>query len=431
MSMKYLCVLLLLSVSVRAAPTQDDVDHQVKETPINPCLPSPCGANSICHGKNDTASCECLPEYSGNPYEGCRLECELSIHCDANLACIRKKCVDPCLGVCGSNADCQVVKHTPNCVCRPGFTGDSYRYCSPIDGYDEHLDKVKKDNCHPSPCAQNAQCNNGVCSCLPGMQGDPYTLCKHECYLNSDCLRDNACIRNKCVNPCESTRCAENANCYVYNHLPVCVCPSGTEGNPYQHCTKIGQNEPLPPVVIGGCRQYPCGNNSLCTKSNVDSTAQSPLKDDYLDSCLRDPCGPYSECRPNGDCYICNCLPDFIGQPPNCKPECVLSADCGLQEACVNRKCVDPCTLDVCGTNAECKVKKHTPSCRCGNGFSGDPFISCNPIPPPQDEIPVDKSNPIPCAQNAERIDGICTCLHGLQGDPYDTCSPETTILPD
>lgn len=100
--------------------------------PNTPCIPSPCGANARCREQNGAGSCTCLPDYFGNPYDGCRPECSLNSDCPSNKACVRNKCVDPCPGVCGQNADCQVVNHLPTCTCRFGFTGDSYRYCSVI-----------------------------------------------------------------------------------------------------------------------------------------------------------------------------------------------------------------------------------------------------------------------------------------------------------
>lgn len=99
-------------------------------TPTSPCTPSPCGTNAVCREQNGAGSCSCLPEYIGNPYEGCRPECVHNTDCPSNKACMRNKCQDPCPGTCGQNADCQVVNHLPTCTCRPGYTGDPFRYCS-------------------------------------------------------------------------------------------------------------------------------------------------------------------------------------------------------------------------------------------------------------------------------------------------------------
>lgn len=96
-----------------------------------PCTPSPCGSNSQCREQNGAGACTCLPEYIGNPYEGCRPECTINSDCPQNLACVRSKCQDPCPGTCGPNAECQVINHNPSCNCISGFTGDPFRFCSP------------------------------------------------------------------------------------------------------------------------------------------------------------------------------------------------------------------------------------------------------------------------------------------------------------
>lgn len=91
------------------------------------------------------------------------------------------------------------------------------------------------DPCASSPCGPNAQCNDGVCTCLAEYQGDPYIGCRPECVLNTDCPQNRACVRNKCVNPCPGI-CGRNAECLVYNHIPMCTCPSGMIGNAFVQC---------------------------------------------------------------------------------------------------------------------------------------------------------------------------------------------------
>lgn len=97
---------------------------------------------------------------------------------------------------------------------------------------------VKTDPCNPSPCGANAQCVDGVCSCLPEYQGDPYRGCRPECVLNTDCAKDKACIRNKCIDPCPGT-CGQNANCVVVNHIPMCSCSQGFTGNAFVSCNPV------------------------------------------------------------------------------------------------------------------------------------------------------------------------------------------------
>lgn len=95
-----------------------------------------------------------------------------------------------------------------------------------------------EDQCNPSPCGSNTQCINGICTCLPEYNGDPYLGCRPECVLNSECPREKACLRSKCINPCPGT-CAQNAFCEVLNHIPMCSCPVGMEGNAFVQCRPL------------------------------------------------------------------------------------------------------------------------------------------------------------------------------------------------
>lgn len=94
----------------------------------NPCIPSPCGANSQCRVVGETAACSCLPNYIGRA-PNCRPECIISAECPSDLACIKQKCSDPCIGACGIHAECSVTNHNSICQCEPGFTGDPFTGC--------------------------------------------------------------------------------------------------------------------------------------------------------------------------------------------------------------------------------------------------------------------------------------------------------------
>lgn len=96
---------------------------------LEPCNPSPCGANALCKELNGAGSCTCLPEYYGDPYTGCRPECVTNNDCPSNRACSNNKCKDPCPGVCGQNAICHVSKHAPSCTCLEGYTGNPFDAC--------------------------------------------------------------------------------------------------------------------------------------------------------------------------------------------------------------------------------------------------------------------------------------------------------------
>jgi len=47
---------------------------------MNPCEPSPCGANAICQQRDNAGAYICMTD-QGNPYEGCQPECVLSTDC--------------------------------------------------------------------------------------------------------------------------------------------------------------------------------------------------------------------------------------------------------------------------------------------------------------------------------------------------------------
>jgi hypothetical protein len=71
--------------------------------------------------------------------------------------------------------------------------------------------------------------------------GDPYgsSGCQspNECSDNNDCIGDQICQKNgdgifKCVDPCASAVCGNNANCKVVSRKPVCECLGGYFGDP-------------------------------------------------------------------------------------------------------------------------------------------------------------------------------------------------------
>ena len=96
---------------------------------IDPCNPSPCGSNAVCSKERSAASCQCIPEYFGDPYIACRPECVVHSDCPFNKACKRNKCIDPCPGTCGINAECQVRNHIPICTCITNYIGDPFTAC--------------------------------------------------------------------------------------------------------------------------------------------------------------------------------------------------------------------------------------------------------------------------------------------------------------
>lgn len=177
-----------------------------------------------------------MPQYIGAP-PNCRPECSSNSECSNNLACINNKCADPCIGACGTMAECRVVSHTPNCVCAQGYVGDPFVFCS-LQSDTEPLQQP----CTPSPCGNNAICkernNAASCVCSSGYSGNPYEGCRPECSVNTDCPSNRICQQNKCRDPCPGT-CGINAQCQTINHSPMCICIHGFTGNPFQNCIPI------------------------------------------------------------------------------------------------------------------------------------------------------------------------------------------------
>lgn len=178
--------------------------------------------------------------------------------------------------------------------------------------------------------------------------------------------------------------------------------------------------------------------------------------------CVPSPCGPNSQCQVKGDTPSCSCLPEFIGSPPNCKPECITNSECPYNKACINMKCKDPCP-GACGQNAICQVVSHVPRCSCLSGYNGDPFIQCyiqqgknnecliiehsnylfkaniyNNFNYIADPVPIEYLSPCepsPCGTNAickeQNGAGSCSCLPGFEGNPYDGCRYECSLNTD
>lgn len=95
-----------------------------------------------------------------------------------------------------------------------------------------------RNPCNPSPCGPYSQCRdfNGSpsCSCLSSYVGAPPN-CRPECSINSECPSSQACINEKCRDPCPGS-CGQNAICHVINHTPVCTCSEHDTGDPFTNC---------------------------------------------------------------------------------------------------------------------------------------------------------------------------------------------------
>lgn len=172
--------------------------------------------------------------------------------------------------------------------------------------------------------------------------------------------------------------------------------------------------------------------------------------------CTPSPCGPNSQCRENNGQAVCSCVSGFIGSPPTCRPECVVSTDCSLNQACINQKCQNSCEGG-CGIGADCVVINHNPVCSCRPQFTGDPFTRCvstrkflsfmvynvkfldskltfDAISAPTPPAPTNPCQPSPCGPNSQCqvVNGLpsCSCLENFILSPPN-CRPECTSNSD
>lgn len=117
--------------------------------------------------------------------------------------------------------------------------------------------------------------------------------------------------------------------------------------------------------------------SQLFTFSNI--FLEKPVVEQNANPCVPNPCGPNSDCRSANDLPVCTCLKDYVGRPPNCRPECLISSECASNLSCQKEKCRDPCPGS-CGPFALCRVINHSPICSCLPNHTGDPFAGCAPV---------------------------------------------------
>lgn len=206
---------------------------------------------------------------------------------------------------------------------------------------------------------------------MAGYDGNPYDTdrgCRRECETNAECSDKLACVQYKCVNPCIGI-CGEYAICQVDNHVPICTCPAGYSGDPFFQCREI--------LVLRKSNTDLVNSPTNCFVDNTLKTFSSvaPPRNEY--PCNPSPCGPNSNCREHNSQAVCTCQPNYIGSPPQCRPECVVSSECPTEKACINNRCADPCP-HTCGIGSVCHTNNHNPICACPSGYTGDPFTQCS-----------------------------------------------------
>ena len=115
-------------------------------------------------------------------------------------------------------------------------------------------------------------------------------------------------------------------------------------------------------------------------KTQIYDLISAPRPIEVIQPCNPSPCGINADCQERNNAASCKCIADYIGNPYiECKPECVVNAECPRDKACVNQKCKDPCP-GVCGAYAYCTATNHNAICQCEPGYTGNAFVACQRI---------------------------------------------------
>lgn len=414
----------------------------------NPC---DCGTNAACFVQNHRPVCSCKEGFEGNPNIACHtIGCRTDSECESGKACVNGNCINPCLidDPCGINAECRVLGNRAECHCLSGYRGNPYDRCT-IVGCRSNNDCPSDRQCinaqcinpciYDNPCSPKAECrvqnHMALCRCPIGFIGNPYIDCRHEiqveCKIDGDCASTQACLNNKCQNPCSTLEpCQRPSECQVIGTLPVrtmiCICPSGYISSGSGTC------QPTTSVIeIGGCiTDSDCPSDKSCDRH-----------------ICRDPCncGINADCRVKDHRPVCTCKQGYDGNPEiQCiKIGCRSDDDCSKQHSCINRQCIPVCSADgsSCGTLAVCHGVNHRAICDCPPGLMGNPNIACTLVDCRSDsecpshracinarcESPCVESNPCEKSAECKVYDhrAHCVCSPGFVKDNNNNCQKE------
>ncbi|XP_026683575.1 LOW QUALITY PROTEIN: neurogenic locus Notch protein-like [Diaphorina citri] len=364
----------------------------------NPCeADEVCGRNAECAVVNHTPRCTCVAGTVGDPKSGCvKLECTHSTDCGPSQVCVSSKCVDPCdlPNSCGQNAACRADKHAAVCTCAEDHTGDPFLGCT-------RLLYCSGD----SQCPTGTHCSNGLCSA--------------SCTSSRDCIGEQQCISGLCQPTCRS-----NTTCPAQHYCNSGLCVLEMQCTTHDQCSATEQcrsNDMGQMQCRPACEGILCGRNALCTASDHHATCS--CKPGYVGH--PGPSmgtGPSSHSGHAGGKHGPGLSPgatshsSHSGGPVGChRVECNSHADCSGDKVCEDHRCKISCLANnPCGPNALCSAEKHKQICYCQPGYTGDAYFGCHLI---------DFCAAKPCGPGA-RCDNSrgsykCLCPLGLVGDPY------------
>jgi len=205
----------------------------------NPCEPNPCGENTLCYSNGGIIGCECVSGFAipegGDPFDGCF----------SPSAPVAAKGRRPPVGAVGDSGGSATAAIPPRPldqgVIGEGVSGEIVRESLTQGGAEPRTldDGGSRLQAGHRP-GQLAPRRPAATSRPNIIHVDTKELFPDECLIHEDCEDSHFCNPEelKCHDACTLAVCGDGALCTSKLHRPVCSCPNGFEGNPYDTCVK-------------------------------------------------------------------------------------------------------------------------------------------------------------------------------------------------
>ena len=265
---------------------------------------------------------------------------------------------DPLIGTQCGMTDLGICEFGTN-VCIAGTivcVGDIDPALELCNGLDDDCDGVGDDM---APCPGETSCIDGGCrnpcqgdefDCPPGfncVDGDDGRFCIPSPCIN--CLPNESCISDACVDLCADVTCGPNEECRFGNCFDChsLGCPSG------QVCSASV-------CVTDPCSGIDCDDESMC---QGDAVSCSCIGGDCVLDCDDADCAPSELCNAQGMCAADPCAEVECSQEGDicldgiCVDDPCTAVTCDPGDVCVLGVCIDdPCTLVHCSAGRSCVV---------------------------------------------------------------------------
>ncbi|XP_022668562.1 uncharacterized protein LOC111253451 isoform X4 [Varroa destructor] len=301
-----------------------------------------------------------------------------------------------------------------------------------------------------------------------------------DCESHDQCGHNELCVRRRCIRPCDSRQCGQNAYCIVEDDHALCKCESGFIGRSEDQQLRCS------PAKAAICADVQCGPNAACEEHQKRPvcTCKSGFggdANDLIRGCAakaQDECHQDPDCREDHECKLgpkgvkqCRdvCEDKLCGPNANCLGE-VHKAICECLPGFVfdGTGCHDVCLSQQCAPNARCQAVNHRATCVCRDAFFGNPNDAGRGCQPILDDFgclhDADCSEAERCLPNAQGVRACvstcaktrcgphalcigrehrpeCVCREGFAGNPadfsigcqeirLDTCNTNADCLP-